>query len=248
MGPSGASFPLCKKQKTVLSEAEVIGEQQLFEPFVPYGQPDGSKAGLKVPRDSITSSDYISQAIGDDASPIVIERSLKNRAIKDKSKADLESYVEKYHTRVSEYMNVDIEQLVLSMAEAILNPNADTTSDKVLEYAIDMEHAIDMAEVPALDKCNLFQVVGDMLKDAVMKLTITLKKLETKHAQWMASLTNEQASSRPGKSNTLPPGIDQRRGNWRIQPAALCDRAIAEGGRRIETQGRHTGIPPCSDR
>ena len=86
-------------------------------------------------------------------------------------------------------MNVEIEHLVLSMAEAILDPNVGTTSYRVLEYAIDM------AKVLALNKCNLFQVVGDMLKDEVMRLTITLKKLETKHAQVRATLKNEQENS-----------------------------------------------------
>ena len=191
MGPSGTSSPLCKKQKTVSSEAEIIGEEQLLEPFIPYGQPDGRKVGLKLLRDSITSSDYseVSQAIGDDTSPVVIERSLKNRAIRDKYKAKMEGYVEKYHTRVSASMNVDTEHLVLAMAEAILDPNAGTASYRVLEYTIHM------AKVPALDKCNLFQVVGDMLKDEVMRLTITLKKLETKHAQVRVTLKNEQANS-----------------------------------------------------
>ena len=57
-GTSGASSPLRKKQKTASSEAEVIGEEQLLEPFSPYGQLDKIKAGIKVLRDSITSSDF----------------------------------------------------------------------------------------------------------------------------------------------------------------------------------------------
>ena len=98
--------------------------------------------------------------------------------------------MEKYNTRVSASMNVDTKHLVLSMVESILDPNAGTTSYRVLEYAIYM------AKVPALDKCNLFQVVGDMMKDEVMRLTITLKKLETKHAQVRVTLKDEQENSR----------------------------------------------------
>ena len=128
-------------------------------------------------RDNVTSSDFseVSQAIGDYTSPVVVERTLRNKMIRDKYKTKLEGYVEKYHTKVSASMNVDTEHLVLSMAEAILDPDAGTTSYRVLEYAIDM------AKVPAPDKCNLFQVVGDMLKDEVMWFNIALRKLEKKH-------------------------------------------------------------------
>ena len=83
--------------------------------------------------------------------------------------------MEKYHTRVEASMNVDTEHLVMSMAEAILDPNKGTTSYRVIEYAIDM------AKVPAPKKRNLFQVVGDMLKDQVMRVTIAPRKLEKKH-------------------------------------------------------------------
>ena len=87
-------------------------------------------------------------------------------------------------------MNVDTEHLVLSIAEAILDPSVGTTSYRVLEYAIDM------AKVPAPEKCNMFQVVGDMLKDEVMRVTIALRKLEKKHEQVRATLKKEQANSR----------------------------------------------------
>ena len=138
-------------------------------------------------RDGTTSSDFteVSQAIGDYTSPVAAERIKKNRTIKDKYKAELEGYVEKYHTRISATMNVDTEHLVLSMAEAILDPDTGATSYRVLE------HAIDMAKVPTTDMCNLFQVVGDMLKDKVMRVTIALRKLEKKHEQVRITLKNE---------------------------------------------------------
>ena len=96
--------------------------------------------------------------------------------------------MEKYHTRVSASMNEDTEHLVLTMAEAILDPKLGTPSYRVLEYAIDM------AKVPAPNKCNLFQVVDDMLKDEVMRVTIALRKLEKKHEQVRATLKNEWAN------------------------------------------------------
>ena len=58
VGPSGAGSPLRKKQKTASSAAEVIGEEQLLEPFTPYGQLDRNKAGIKVLKDSVTSSNF----------------------------------------------------------------------------------------------------------------------------------------------------------------------------------------------
>ena len=68
-------------------------------------------------------------------------------------------------------MNLDTEHLIMAMAEAVLDPEADTTSYRALEIAIDM------SQVPTIDKCNLFQVFGDMLKDEVMWLSITLRNL-----------------------------------------------------------------------
>ena len=47
-GTLGARSPPHKRQKTVTSEAEVIGEEQLLKPFIPYGKPDESRVGLKV--------------------------------------------------------------------------------------------------------------------------------------------------------------------------------------------------------
>ena len=75
------------------------------------------------------------------------------------------------------------------MVEAILDPYAGTTSYRVLKYEIDM------AKVPAPENCNLFQVVGDMLKDEVMQVTIALRKLEKKHEQVRETLKNEHANS-----------------------------------------------------
>ena len=135
------------------------------------------------------SSD-LSQAIKTDTSQIATERSLKARAIRDKYKTELEGFVEKYHTKISASMNLDTKHLVMAMAEAILDPDAGTTSYRVLEYVVDM------SKVPAIDKCNIFQVFGDMLKDEVMRISITFKKLETKHAQVRENFRREQVNSR----------------------------------------------------
>ena len=70
--------------------------------------------------------------------------------------------MEKYHTRLSASINADTESLVLSMVEAILDPNSDVPSYKVLEFSIDMQ------KVPANDMCDLFQTVCDMMKDKLM--------------------------------------------------------------------------------
>ena len=109
----------------------------------------------------------------------------RSRIIRDKYKAELEGYVEKYHTRIFATMNLDTEHLVLSMAKALLDPDRGATSYWVLQ------HAIDMTKVPATDMCNLFQVVADMIKDEVMRATIALRKLEKKHEQMKTTLKNE---------------------------------------------------------
>ena len=100
--------------------------------------------------------------MGDHTSPVAVERIKRNNLIRDKYKTELEGYVEKYHTRISATMNVDTEHLVLSMAEALLDPDTGATSYRVLQ------HAIDMTKVLATDMCNMFQVVANMLKDEVM--------------------------------------------------------------------------------
>ena len=76
------------------------------------------------------------------------------------------------------------------MEEAILDPNFDVPSYRVLEFAIDMK------KVPANDMCDLFQTVCDMMKDKLMQVTLALKKLEQKHDQLRATLTAEQVSCR----------------------------------------------------
>ena len=86
VGTSRARSPPHKRQKTVTSEAEVIGEEQLLEQEIPYGRPDKSKTRIKVLWDSVTSSDFseVSQAITVDSSQVATERSLKAREIRDK--------------------------------------------------------------------------------------------------------------------------------------------------------------------
>ena len=96
--------------------------------------------------------------------------------------------MEKYSTRLSASINADTESLVLSMAEAILDPNSDVPSYKVLELAIDMQ------KVPTNDMCDLFQTVCDMIKDKLMQLTLALTKLEQKHDQLRASFVADQVS------------------------------------------------------
>lgn len=99
-----------------------------------YGQLDKGEARIKVLRDSTTSCNFteVTQAIIEHTSPREIERDQANRAIREKYKAKLGGYVEKYHTRLSASMNANTENLVLSMAEAILDPNSGVTSYRVL--------------------------------------------------------------------------------------------------------------------
>ena len=84
-GTSGA-VPPHKKKKTASSEAKVIGEEQLLEPFTTYGKLDTSKVGIKVLRDSTTSSEFmeVTQAIIEHTSPRAVERDRENKVIRDK--------------------------------------------------------------------------------------------------------------------------------------------------------------------
>ena len=172
-GTSGV-VPPTKRQRTATTEAEVIGEEELLEPFTKFGEFDKGKAGITVLRDSVASSDFteVTQAIIEHTSSKASEREQTNKAIQYRYKVELGGYVEKYHTRLSTSINADTESLVLSMAEAILDPNSDVPSYKVLELAIDMQ------KVPANDMCDLFQTVCDMMKDKLMQLTLALRKLE----------------------------------------------------------------------
>ena len=77
----------------------------------------------------------------------------------------------------------------MAMNEAILNPEVGTTSYRALEIAIDM------SQVPPIDKCNLFQCFGDMLKDEVVRLSLTLRKLQSKHNQVLQNFRREKINS-----------------------------------------------------
>ena len=151
VGTSGAAPPP-KRQRVATSEADVIGEGIILEPFTKFGQFDKGKAGITVLRDSVASSDYteVTQAIVEPTSSKTSEKERTNKTIRDRYKAELGGYVEKYHTRLSASINADTESLVLSMAEAILYPNSDVPSYKVLELAIDMQ------KVSVQDMSDLF--------------------------------------------------------------------------------------------
>ena len=74
------------------------------------------------------------------------------------------------------------------MTEAILDPNSDVPSYKVLELAIDMQ------KVPVQDMTDLFQTVCDMMKDKLSQITLALKKIEQKYEHLRDSFTAEQNS------------------------------------------------------
>ena len=135
------------------------------------------------------------QAIAVSSSQGACEGRARNRVIIDKHRAELKGYVEKYHTRISSVIDLDTKQLVMAMAEAVLDPEVGTTSYKVLEVAIDMSQVLETY------KCNIFQCFGDMLKDEVMRLSITLKKLQSKHTQVVENFRKEKINSRALMNN-----------------------------------------------
>ena len=52
-----------------------------------------------------------------------------------------------------------------------------------------------MSQVPPIDKCNLFQCFGDMLKGEVVKLSLTIRKLQTKYNQVVENLRIEKTNA-----------------------------------------------------
>ena len=78
----------------------------------------------------------------------------------------------------------------MAMNEAILDPEVGTTSYRALEIVVTM------SQVPPIDKYNLFQCFGDMVRDEVVKLSLTLRKLQTKHNQVLDNLRMEKINSR----------------------------------------------------
>ena len=77
----------------------------------------------------------------------------------------------------------------MAMTEAVLDPKARTTSYRALEVAVNM------SQVPLIDKCNLLQCFSDMLKDEVVKLSLTLRKLQTKYNQVVENLRVEKTNA-----------------------------------------------------
>lgn len=163
----------------------------MLQDEIPYGKPDRAKAGIKVLRDSTTSYDFseVSQDITVSSSQGASEGRTRNREIRDKHRFEPEGYFEKYYTTFSSAMNLDNEQLLMAMTEAVLNPDIGTTSYKVLEIEIDM------LQVPTIDKCNLFKCFSNILKDEVMQLSTTLRKLQSKHSQVLENFRKEKINS-----------------------------------------------------
>ena len=101
----------------------------------------------------------------------------------------------------------------MAMTEAIIDPEAGITSYRALEFAVKM------SQVPPIDKFNLFQCFGNMLKDTVVKLSLTLRKLQTKYNQVVENLGIEKTNAR-ALSNDLQSlqAAVKGKGNGKVDP------------------------------
>ena len=85
------------------------------------------------------------------------------------------AFVDKYHIRLTGELDMDKYQLIISITKAVLQPKTEGISYWALELALNL------ANVPITDKLGLHQCVGDMLRDEVVKLALSLRKLEDKY-------------------------------------------------------------------
>ena len=106
---SGEGSPPFKRKRTRTSEAEGMGDKQLLQSETLYGQPNRSKAGFVVIRDSTTSSEFSEFLLAISASSSIgeSESRIRNRTIREKHLFELEGYVDKYQTRFSSAIELD---------------------------------------------------------------------------------------------------------------------------------------------
>lgn len=174
------------------NDEEDVEEESLLEKVALHGESDKGKASFMVRYDGPSSSDFseVSQAISINRAEVGDEIKGKNRSIREKLWFELSGYVDKYHTQLTAELDMDKEQLLMAMTEAIPDPEARTTSYRALEVAMNM------SRVPPIDKCNLFKCFSNMLKDEVVKLSLTLRRLQTKYNQVVENLRIEKTDAR----------------------------------------------------
>lgn len=138
-----------KKQRT--EEPEIVWEEPPQEEFSRYGLPDRNKVGFMINFDSASSSEPsgLSQAISVNRAEVREEISTQNRTTRDRLRAELVGFVDKYHTRHTTELDMDKEQLIIAITEAALQPTAEGTSYRALELALNL------ANIPITDKFGL---------------------------------------------------------------------------------------------
>ena len=170
IGEKGDTTSTQEASKKQVEEASVIGEDSLpserqrtndeegvggeppLEKVALYGYSDKRKVGFIVKYDGPSSSDFseVSQAISINRSEVGNEMKGKNRTIREKLWSELAGYVDKYHTWFSAKIDMDKEKLLMAMTKEVLDLEAGITSYRALEVAVNM------SQVPPIDKCNLF--------------------------------------------------------------------------------------------
>ena len=97
--------------------------------------------------------------------------------VREKLRVELVGFIDKYHTRLTTELDMDKEHLIIAITEVVL----DSTPNEVSYKALDV--AANLSKVPLIGKMGLHQCIEDMLRDEVVKLVLTLRKLEDKYKE-----------------------------------------------------------------
>ena len=103
---------------------------------------------------------------------------------------ELVGFVNKYHTQLTTELDMDKEQLIIAITEVVLEPTTEGASYRALEFALNL------ANIPITDKLGLHQCIGDMLRDEVVKLALSLRQLEDKYNSVLENQKRERASAK----------------------------------------------------
>ena len=77
------------------------------------------------------------------------EMSTRNRTTREKLRAELAGFIDKYHTRLTTELDMDKEQLIFSISQAVLQPSADGSHYRALEIALNLDN------ISLIDKLGL---------------------------------------------------------------------------------------------
>ena len=92
-------------------DVEIIWDELPQEDLIRYGEPDKSKVGFKVNYDGASSSEPsgISEAVSVNRADVREEIRNRKQTVREKLRAELVGFVDKYHTRLTSELDMDKE-------------------------------------------------------------------------------------------------------------------------------------------